>query len=38
MTTKRKAVIVIALAASIIGAWASLRIAANAGFVFVIAP
>ena len=36
--TKRNVVIVIVLAALLVGAWASVRIAENAGFVFVIAP
>jgi hypothetical protein len=35
---KRNVVIVIVLAALLVVAWASLRIAENAGFVFVIAP
>jgi hypothetical protein len=35
--TKRNVVIVVVLAL-LVGAWASVRIAENAGFVFVIAP
>lgn len=38
MKKKRNVVAVIVLAALLVGAWAGVQIAENAGFVFVIAP